>query len=243
MEFPPILVINLAERKDRWDEIQNEFQDWPAIERLEAIKDSPGWKGCNKSHIAALELAKKRKYPWVLVLEDDCLPTDKAKSQFEELLPSLWEKRKGWDVFLGGITSVQDVKIFQYSPPLFKLKGHTTHFCLYNAYSYDKLINALKSSTIVIDELYRTTPTIHTICTVPHLAIQRPSKSDLQDKETDYSDIFQKSNEELFKHTERQLEGFLSYSKQVNSKILIADALVLASILSLWWLFTPAKRG
>jgi len=100
----PILVINLSERKDRWKEIQKTFEEkWPGVylERIDAVKASPGWIGCLRSHKKAVQIAKKRKYPYVLVLEDDCLPADDSFERFQEILPLL-EKRNDWDIFSGG---------------------------------------------------------------------------------------------------------------------------------------------
>jgi hypothetical protein len=233
MEFPPILVINLATRNDRWKEIQESFVDWPQLQRLDAVKFSPGWKGCNKSHVKALESAKQNSWPWVLVLEDDALPTQSSLAQFKKLLPSLWEQRGTWDVFLGGCTSVKDVSIRQHNPPLLNVKGHTTHFCLYNENSYDKLIEGISNSTMVIDGFFRETPSIRTVATAPHLATQRPSKSDLQDSETNYEEIFQKSNRDLLQASV-QLEGFLQESKVFNNKLVLSDILLILTLVGMW---------
>jgi GR25 family glycosyltransferase involved in LPS biosynthesis len=240
MEFPPIIVINLDERPDRWAEIQKEFVGWPTLERLSAVKDSPGWKGCNKSHVKALEEAKKRGYPWVLVLEDDCMLTSANDSlkRFTEFLPSLWNRRGEYDVFLGGCTQLKDVSVFQFNPQLFRMKGYTTHFCLYPASSYDKLINGIRNSTIVIDKFFMNDPSIRLICTTPHIAIQRPGKSDLVEQETNYHSLFLSSEEVLtkFQISEKSLEGFLQESKVYNNKLSIANILMIAFI------FAAAKR-
>jgi GR25 family glycosyltransferase involved in LPS biosynthesis len=75
INFPPVFVINLEDRKDRWAEIQESFRNWPVqLERIDAVRASPGWKGCFESHKKVVQLAKDKGYPWVLVLEDDCMP-------------------------------------------------------------------------------------------------------------------------------------------------------------------------
>ena len=231
-------MINLSNRNDRWKEIQESFQGWPPLQRLEAIRHSPGWMGCNKSHIKALQTAKQNSWPWVLVLEDDAQPTPTSLAQLKKLLPSLWEQRSTWDVFLGGCTSVKDVSVRQYDPPLLNVKGHTTHFCLYNSNSYDKLIEGINGSSMVIDGYFRETPSIRCVCTAPHLATQRVSKSDIQGTESDYNEIFKKSNEDLLAAS-RRLEGFVQESKIFNNKILLSDILVLLT-LGAFWLITPA---
>ncbi len=236
MEFPPILVINLPDRKDRWTEIQASFTDWPALERIDAVKDSPGWRGCNKSHVKALELAQSRGYPWVLVLEDDCDPVEGALQRFKDLLPSLWAKRSQWDVFLGGCTSVKDVSLIQSSPALLSVKGHTTHFCLYTQNSYTKLIHGIKNTDTVIDSFFRESPTIRCFCTAPHLATQRPSKSDLQDQHTDYAQVFKTSNDDLLKATSVALEGFVNETRTFRTKVVLADLLLVGLLGALHFL-------
>ena len=238
MEFPPILVINLDDRPERWAEIQKEFENWPPYERLSAVKDSPGWKGCNKSHVKAIEEAKKRKYAWVLVLEDDCMIRHDSLKRFTELLPSLWNKRGEYDVFLGGVTSIDNVSIIQYTPPIFKMKGYTTHFCLYPQSSYDKLINVIHNGDAVIDSIFKTNLSIRLICTAPHIATQRPSKSDLQNKEVNYGGVFSDSEKTLSQSiiSEKSLEGFLQESKVYNNKLTLANIIIIALI------FAGAKR-
>jgi hypothetical protein len=238
MEFPPILIINLDDRADRLAEIQKEFEGWPPHERLSAVKDSPGWKGCNKSHAKALEEAKKRGYPWVLVLEDDCMIRHDSLKRFTELLPSLWNKRGEYDVFLGGVTSIDNVSIIQYTPPIFKMKGYTTHFCLYPQSSYDKLINVIHNGDVVIDSIFKTNHSIRLMCTAPHIATQRPSKSDLQNKEVNYDGVFSDSEKILSQSiiSEKSLEGFLQESKVYNNKLTLANIIIIALI------FAGAKR-
>ena len=63
-------VINLDERKDRWETITSKF-DIP-LQRIPAIKDKIGWKGCGYSHMKALKMAKEKGLSFILILEDDC---------------------------------------------------------------------------------------------------------------------------------------------------------------------------
>lgn len=204
--FPPTLVINLDERTDRWQEVQQEFKDWIVpIERMPAVKYSPGWKGCNMSHRKALELAKHRHYPWVLILEDDCVLTPGAKEQFHSLLPYLWKHQEHWDVFSGGTTYIEDAKLITKTPPLFRVKGNTTHFCLIHRTAYDKILRHMPSnpemmtdaSNQVIDQWYK--KHLRIWVTVPFLAIQRPMHSDLEDKNVDYTQAFKDAETDLRK--------------------------------------------
>jgi len=70
-----VLYINLDNRTDRLAQITEELQvlkDFPCeIQRVPAIKDSYGPRGCSKSHMLAAETFLKSTADIVLVLEDD----------------------------------------------------------------------------------------------------------------------------------------------------------------------------
>jgi hypothetical protein len=119
-----------------------------------------------------------------------------------------------------------------------RVKAHTAHFCLYNRNSYNKIIEALESAEVPIDEVYRTDPALRLFCTVPHLAKQRPGKSDIESTETNYTHMFDRANEELFKAVDQQLEGFLNENRTFYKKIVIADVLTVACIIAMY-LFLP----
>ena len=221
MEFPPILVINLDTRQDRWAAIQTSFSSWTEaeakaspLERVSAVKSAKGWMGCRDSHIKCINIAKERGYPWVLVLEDDCLPKPTSFTQFSELLPTLWESRASWNVFLGGGTSMENHVLLQTKPPLFQVKAYTTHFCLYPAESYDLLISVAMARHFPIDFNYRKSPDIKQICTHPFLAIQAPGRSDIESgKIHDYTSIFL--------YAENFLGRMLNSPKLLSSSILL----------------------
>ena len=197
MDIPPILAINLPERQDRWVSIQNVFQTWRQnIERVEAVKMDPGWKGCSLSHRKCIELAKQRGYPWVLIVEDDCLPTDGAYQRFRDLLPTLWARRSEWEIFSGGPSYLLGAKVVSRNPPLLDVVTYGTQFCLVHAGTYDKILKDV-GDHLKIDVYY--TESMKTWCTVPHLATQLPGKSDIDGKVTDHSDKFQVAEEILYK--------------------------------------------
>ena len=196
MDIPPILVINLEERKDRWVAIQNAFQSWRVpLERVDAVRMKPGWKGCTLSHKKCIQIAKDRKYPWVLILEDDCVPEPDCHQRFKELLPSLWARRNEWDLFNGGISFLWEARVVQETPPLLKVSGWATQFIMVHEGSYDHLLEALNED-VKVDVYY--TDHERTYCTVPHLAKQAPGISDIENKETDYLNNFERSEETLF---------------------------------------------
>ena len=63
MNFPPTVVINLPERKDRYNLFTKEFTDWPVpIHRIEGIKQEPGYKGCSLSHKKQFNMHKQKNF-------------------------------------------------------------------------------------------------------------------------------------------------------------------------------------
>lgn len=124
MQFPPILVINLDHRADKWEQMQKEFEDWPVkLERVSAIKHDIGWKGCYLSHLKCVKIAKERNYPWVLYLEDDCILMPGAKERFLDALPYLWDTRKHWDFFMGGLAQVANIGLIYFEKTIVKAEG------------------------------------------------------------------------------------------------------------------------
>ena len=77
MDKIPILYINLECRQDRNKEIIDELNKYKLNgERVEAIKHDDGYIGCALSHIKCLDIAIKRDYKEVIILEDDFIFLD-----------------------------------------------------------------------------------------------------------------------------------------------------------------------
>jgi hypothetical protein len=194
--FPPTLLINLDHRTDRLNEIRNEFRNWPTpVERVPAVRLTPGWKGCSASHLNCIRLAKQRGYPWVLVLEDDCMLTPEATRRFQEMLPVLWDTRSQWDIFYGGTTFLKDYS--HKIKTLYEVKGFTTHFCLVHKNTYNLILEKYPKKEGPIDVFYSDHLRIWTAA--PFLAIQRPSKSDIG-KDADYKDLFKEAEKKLLQN-------------------------------------------
>jgi hypothetical protein len=183
MNYPPIIVINLDTRQDRWLEIQEHFSKngWENFMkyRFSAIKNDEGWVGCRESHIQCIKIAKENNFPWVIVIEDDCIPRPNSFTQFSELLPTLWETRKTWDIFLGGITTATSPTIINRNPLLISCRGCCAHFCLYPTESYDTLLSEAISRYSMIDAVFKESPNLRVLCTYPFIAFQKPSRSDI----------------------------------------------------------------
>ena len=206
-KLPHAFVINMKSRPDRWKHIQKEFGSLSGcgldIERIEGPHTKPGWKGCALAHRTCIELAKQRRYPWVLVLEDDATLSLEARKRFKDLLPLLWETRKAWDIFNGGFSTVHTAYVLEKSPPLFLATGWGAHFCLIPASSYDKILHLVKKNPDMGIDNYYSQPIINMICTYPHLSEQIPGKSDNWEKYINYSSSFKRANKILGKVLEK----------------------------------------
>lgn len=198
--FPPTLVINLDSRKDRYDEITNEFRKWPAsIERVSAVMYSPGWKGCSASHLKCVQIAKEREYPWVVILEDDCILTTSAIHQFQSVLPYLWNHKNDWDIFYGGTTLVTKSDHVSYIPRIYEVKGYAAHFSLIHRSTYDSILQGhpkeISEYKIPIDVYYSQNFRIWT--TLPFFAKQRASQSDIESGVADYTGLFDAAEKKI----------------------------------------------
>lgn len=185
MEFPPILVINLDNRTDKWEQIQKDFQDWPVkLERVSAIKDDTGWKGCYLSHLKCVKIAKERNYPWVLYLEDDCMLTPGAKQRFTNLLPFLWYARPHWDYFMGGLSGVTGCGLINVEQTLYIARGFGAHFCLIHSDTYDRVLDIMDiEPEEPCDSLYR--KAMRLWITIPFIAKQYAGYSDISNTHKD----------------------------------------------------------
>jgi hypothetical protein len=88
----PKFVINLDRRPDRLESITKEMEyiGWD-FERFAGI-DTNSYMGITKSTFEIIKIAKERKYPRVMMIEDDCgfMPYSKdLLNQIEERCPNL----------------------------------------------------------------------------------------------------------------------------------------------------------
>lgn len=100
-----IFYINLKERVDRREHIErNIIKLFPTskFERIDAIRNPiSGAIGCSLSHIRCIEEAKKRKLPYICVMEDDILFL-KFETLFENIIKFENSNIKEWDVLVIG---------------------------------------------------------------------------------------------------------------------------------------------
>jgi glycosyl transferase family 25 len=208
---PPltVLVINLDNRPDRWLVIQRMCRQCGInAERVSAVRKSPGWKGCALSHAKCAKIAKERRLPWVLVLEDDCTFSVEEWQRFQQLLPYLWQHRSSWQIFNGGITSIKNLQLIEPSIPLLAANGFATHFILYNFRAFDIIANwteADKQCDVYFNSKFKY------VTTFPIIARQLPSHSDIENGNTDYSGLFDQTNNTMKEY----LRNYLLQQQQI----------------------------
>jgi GR25 family glycosyltransferase involved in LPS biosynthesis len=101
--FDKIIYINLDHRKDRKEQILNEFNKMDInknkIHRIDAVHEKyNGHIGCAKSHIKALNYAKGNNYKNVVIFEDDFIFTKNKEDINSKLNKFLKEHGNNWDV-------------------------------------------------------------------------------------------------------------------------------------------------
>lgn len=206
MELPVAHVINLDRRTDRWQAIEKTCRDAGlSPERVSAVQAEPGWIGCGRSHQKCVELARAKGLENVLILEDDAVFDAQSIERFQKIMAIL-AVRDDWDRFSGGLTfgsgpldpglAVRDA-----SNRLFSAAGFCTHFDLINRRAYDFVLawNGTPEHG-PIDAYYLRAGQkniFRTLCTVPHIAIQSDSMSDVTQAPASMAEYFAYSSRRL----------------------------------------------
>lgn len=143
-----VLYINLEERADRKEYVENQLRSVGLKgQRFPAIKLKNGAAGCTMSHIQCLELAKKRNWDHVVIVEDDITFLNPALIVSQ--LNSFFSSSISWDVLLLGGNII---------PPYLKVNNScvqvvhcqtTTGYIVLNHY-YDTLINNFKEGLALL---------------------------------------------------------------------------------------------
>jgi GR25 family glycosyltransferase involved in LPS biosynthesis len=199
--FSEIHCINLEKRNDRWKECEIEFKKHNLkVTRFSAFDGktlSPilgltsGQVGAIYSHAKLIEYAKDQNLNNILILEDDVefhANTNQMFFNYLEELPNDWDM-----LFFGANHSENNIWMRE---PLIKITDHVykiikcyaIHCYAVNQKAYDKLIKTLSNKTKPSDVLISDIQSeLNCYLFRPHLAWQRPSYSDIEEKFTDYS--------------------------------------------------------
>jgi GR25 family glycosyltransferase involved in LPS biosynthesis len=191
-------VINLDERPDRMELFkENKFPF--EVKRFSAIKDEPGWVGCTRSHLTILS---RSDVPTV-IFEDDFVfihSWDLVENAIKQL-------PEDWDALYMGATLMKPVE--RYSENLFKI---TEGLCAYAIiFKSQRIVNYITENfatfettlrkTIDVFYAYDVQQKFNCFIVSPLVGTQRAGYSDIENRETDYTQIT-----ELFKEHARSSE-------------------------------------
>lgn len=198
-------VINLDNATDRMNSMSNQFKNTNiTLERFPAVSNSIGWIGCGLSHIGLIKKAKSENMPYIIVLEDDCKLTDTFNSNWPIILNWLNANTDSWDIFVGGnsyygnnpneVSSIKLISKLENNIKLYKSNVQTAHFIIYNNKIYDSMIlwETENINNLAID-LWANYKNMNSICCTPFIAIQEPGKSHIEERNVNYTDIFNRS--------------------------------------------------
>jgi len=200
-------VINLDKRPDRWQQIQ---EDWANTSinliRFKAVEHKFGAVGCARSHLALVQYAKDNKMPFILVLEDDAIPTDYFSKLWKRTTTYIGNHFDEWDIFNGGPSNICKKYIQKLTSTFWKTdNAKGTHFIIYNQRCYDKVL-----SWESLPEKLEDRPAIDEYISYPYLglqmygvypfiSVQRPGFSDIMNGERTYSQTFKQMEEKVKK--------------------------------------------
>ena len=202
-------VINLDERTDRWNKIQETFKNRPFnLERISAVKNEIGLIGCTISFVKAVEKAKENNLPYILIMEDDCKPKDNFDTLWPTIKDWLEKNMDKWEIFIGGNTAyafndastVKPLCKIDENVKLYYTIMSTANFFCINSSVYDKYIDVKQYLTkelfqgeVHTSDKWPNTQKMKIVTPVPFIAIQEPSHSDTTGKDENYTSMFDKS--------------------------------------------------
>lgn len=189
-----IYYINLTHRRDRNEQIQDEFRKMgipsTQYERFSAIHHREiGGVGCGRSHIAILEDALRKGYNQIMVFEDDfmfCVRPEEFRRGMENL-----QSMNDWDVCMLAYNMYESEDLQPPTPDFKRVKyAQTVSGYVIRRHYFQKLIDCFKYAVenfeqtnyhwlYAIDVVWKSLQEQDRwICFNPRFGKQRPSFSD-----------------------------------------------------------------
>ncbi len=205
-----IYVINLEKRKDRLNKFTNIFSKL-IINRIEAIEDLNGHIGCFKSHQKCISIAKEKKLPYIIVMEDDCEPIfgqDIFIEQVNNILVSI-NNLNNWNIFIGCGNKIRkknivgQINITNNIDYCNNIKLYWTNFCksfhfvIYSNKIYDFFLNLDPYTSLPIDRVWH--GNFNAIISIPFITTQSDDYSDIEKKNVSYNKSFISYQNKLIK--------------------------------------------
>lgn len=142
-----VYYINLERRPDRKTHIESQLNSlgWN-YQRFNAIQMKSGRVGCSMSHLKLLQMAKEKKLPYIVILEDDIHFTNIPK--FQELFKHFMDKIKDdYDVYLLAGNLRHPIEMITQN--ILKVStSYTTTGYIVKQHYYDTIIQNIKEGII-----------------------------------------------------------------------------------------------
>lgn len=191
-----IYVINLKHRTDRLERVMKEFEKLDFVNLVvfnayNADFDVLGWKMCILSNFSLINYAKKNNLPYIIVIEDDCIPSYNIPiEEYKETINFLIDNKDKFNIFNGGPGIDLKTIIKKSFSDNYYLASETCIFCHFMLYSnscYDCILEDYKFNDIYglsLDRYY--SKYFDTLIFNKYLFMQFRSYSDLDYKIKNY---------------------------------------------------------
>lgn len=201
-EIQHVIYINLDERVDRRNDVENELQKIISCTpvRFAAIKHEKGAIGCTLSHIASLQHAIRENWPHVMICEDDISFLDPHLfcAKFAEAMLKL---KDNWDVILIGGNNVGPYVILGDCVAKITSCQTTTGYLVKRHYMQTLLDNFMNGLELFQQNMHL--PQLYAIdqfwfnlqkrdrwfLIFPLTVTQRPNFSDIEEKNVNYNKV------------------------------------------------------
>jgi GR25 family glycosyltransferase involved in LPS biosynthesis len=201
--------INLLSRPDRRLHVEAQLETIGIkAERFNAIKLKNGAVGCSMSHLKCLEIAKKRNWDHVLIIEDDILFLNPPL--FVNQLNTFLSNHKNFDVLLFAGNNMPPYSTID-NTCVKVTKCQTTTCYLVKSHYYNILINNYKEGIkkLISDQ---TKPALYAIdkywfrlqekdkwyLIIPLTVTQREDYSDIEKRKTNYTNVMTDLDKKAF---------------------------------------------
>ena len=194
-----IFYINLKDRGDRKSHVESELNKigWKYT-RFDAVKTKSGRVGCSMSHLKLLKMAKNKKLPYIVIIEDDI--QFKNIELFKKLFNNFMNSKLEYDVFLlDGNLRHPAIKITESIVRVYK--SFTTTGYIVKSHYYDKMIKNIEESInkLLLNEnngynaidtyLMKLQLIDKWYISYPRTVTQNPDWSDIEKKEVNYDKV------------------------------------------------------
>lgn len=201
--------INLLSRPDRKQHVESQMKTLGIpIDRFNAVKLPNGALGCSMSHLKCLEMAKKSRWPHLLIVEDD-IKFNKPEL-FKKQLNKFLSRHQSWDVVLIGGNNVPPYQPID-DTCIRVASCQTTTGYLVNGHYFDTLIDNYRTSIKKLIE----NPELHVMYAIdkywfhlqkrdnwyliiPLSVTQREDYSDIEKRPTNYANVMLDLDKEGF---------------------------------------------